>query len=144
MSKLSQATVPWVDGLPEGTIFNPGNRWHFMRIKPFTGTVRILKEGQILAVSANAVRLIEVGRSFYDPVFYLPKDDISARLIQNDAATHCPLKGDATYFDLEGDATPPSAPGIAWSYPRPVDFAADIAGRVAFYANQVIIEEASE
>lgn len=143
MSMTPQSAVPWANGLPDGTIFNPGNRWHFMRVKPFSGTVRILKDGTVLAVSTSALRLIEVGNDFYDPSFYLPKTDVSADLIQNEQATHCPLKGDAIYYDLAGYETPPSAPGIAWSYPDPLDFAAEIAGRVAFYPNRVTIEEAA-
>ncbi|MEM8652023.1 MAG: DUF427 domain-containing protein [Pseudomonadota bacterium] len=143
MSKLSQAMVPWVEGLPEDTIFNPGNRWHFMRVKPFKGKVCILKDGEVLAVSTDTVRLIEIGNDFYDPVLYLPIDDIAASLVKNDAATYCPLKGSAIYFDLAGCAASSDALGIAWSYPKPLDFATEIAGRVAFYPNQVIIEETS-
>lgn len=134
---------PWAEGLPKGTIFNPGNRWHFMRIKPFKGTVRVLKGGEVLAASSDALRLIEVGAEFYEPALYLPKDDVSVELIRNQNTTHCPLKGDAIYYDLLGHPSPPEAPGVAWSYPDPLDFAVEIAGRIAFYPNRLIIEEAS-
>ena len=63
------------------------------------------------------------------------------RLVRTDRSTHCPLKGDAEYFDLvirEGDVL---ATEIAWSYPEPPDFASALAGRIAFYADKVTIEE---
>lgn len=122
-------------------IQNPNNPNHFMRIKPVTARVRVLRDGQVLADSVNAVRVLEVGRDLYDPVLYIPKDDVSDRLIPNPKQTHCPLKGDATYFDLAAEDGSKVETEIAWTYAQSFDFAQALKGRLGFYANKVTIEE---
>ena len=125
----------------ETAIHNPAEPRHFMRLKPVPRRVRILRDGEVLAESENALRVIEVGRDLYDPALYLPEVDVRAHLARTARATHCPLKGDAAYFGLvDGDGNAIQAE-IAWSYPEPFGFAAELAGRVAFYADHVTIEE---
>ena len=119
------------------TIHNPDDARHFMRIKPVAGTVRILRDGKVLAESSRAVRLIEAGNDLDDPCFYLPREDVRADLKPSaKARTWCPLKGHASYFDLPGGPAE-----IAWSYDETLDFAAELKDLVAFYGNKVVIEE---
>ncbi|MGB1026497.1 MAG: hypothetical protein ACPGYL_08080, partial [Rhodospirillaceae bacterium] len=54
------------------TIHNPDEPRHFMRVKPVPRTVRVHRNGMTLAESQAALRVTEVGRDIYDPVFYLP------------------------------------------------------------------------
>ena len=123
-------------------IHNPAEPRHFMRIKPVDRQVVIWRDGERLAETTRAVRLLEAGKDLYDPVLYLPAEDVSPRLKPGDApASHCPLKGDAAYFDLVGPDGAVLVPKIAWSYPDPFDFASELAGRIAFYASQVTVEE---
>ena len=117
------------------TIHNPDNDAHFMRIKPVAGTVLVSRGGTTLASSTHAIRVMETGRDVYDPVIYVPLTDVSEALRPvADKSTHCPLKGDASYFGLDGEE-------IAWTYDRPLDRARELAGHVGFYANKVVIEE---
>lgn len=129
--------------LVEAAIHNPDEPRHFMRLLPVPRQVRVLKDGAVLAETTNALRLVEVGKhDVYEPVLYLPPEAIRVELRPNDAATHCPLKGQASYFDLP-DGTGGIREGkIAWTYAEPYDFAAGIAGRIAFSADKVTIEEA--
>ncbi|MEM7056463.1 MAG: DUF427 domain-containing protein [Pseudomonadota bacterium] len=138
-SQMKNTETRWVEELPDGTIHNPANAWHFMRIKPVAGTVRVTRDAEVLAESAGAVRLIEVGRDFYDPVIYLPRSDVLVELVDSPETTHCPLKGDAIYFDLASDEVTVSK--IAWSYPDPFPFAAEITLMIAFFPQHVTIEE---
>ncbi|TCD14500.1 DUF427 domain-containing protein [Oricola cellulosilytica] len=118
------------------TIHNPDNEAHFMRIKPIAGTVRVTRGGRLLAESGDALRVMETGRDVYDPVIYFPRADVSGQLVPVEAkSTHCPLKGDASYFSLEGEE-------IAWSYDRPLEVARELGGYVAFYSSKVVIAEA--
>ena len=90
----------------------------------------------------SAVRVLEAGKDLYDPVLYLPAEDVTPRLRRDTAqSSHCPLKGDAAYFDLVDAEGAVQVPKIAWSYPEPPAFASDLAGRVAFYAKHVTIED---
>ena len=122
-------------------IHNPSEPRHFMRIKPVERRVVIWRDGEMLAETSEAVRVLEVGKDLYDPVLYLPPADVTPRLRRNDDTTHCPLKGDAVYFDLLDAAGEVRVPGIAWSYPEPIGPTAELAGRVAFYAKHVTIED---
>ncbi len=128
--------------LVEGAAHNPAEPRHFMRIKPVRRRVRVLRDGAVLADSTAAVRLLEVGRDLYDPVIYFPRDDVTDALKKNAHSTHCPLKGDAVYFDLPGMSGGIVAEKIAWSYETPLDFASELAGLVAFYGDAVTVEEA--
>ena len=95
--------------------------------------------GPELAESQNAVRVIEIGKTIYDPVIYLPRRDIKAELISEAKTTECPLKGTASYFGVNGDRKRHES--IAWSYLDPHDFAKEIRGLVAFYTDRVVVEE---
>jgi len=107
-----------------------------MAIKPVERRVRIYAGDLLLADTTDAVRVIEIGKTAYDPVLYVPAADVSASLEPLDRSTHCPIKGDASYFALKGEE-------IAWSYENPIDFAEGLAGRRAFWAFKVRTEEGS-
>ena len=74
-------------------------------------------------------------------MFYIPREEIRVDLEPVPGKTsHCPLKGDASYYMLpgmefaEGDY-------FAWSYDAPLEFAESLKGLVAFNANKVCVEE---
>lgn len=120
------------------TIHDPREPSHFMRLKPARRHVRVRHGGRTLCETTEAVWLLEVGKDLYDPVLYVPRRDVAAALLPIDKTTHCPLKGDASYFDLaDGDGAPTA---IAWSYEAPFAYAADLAGLIAFDPAKVTIE----
>ena len=123
------------------TIHNPNDARHFMRIKPIPGMVRVKFGDEVLAESKEALRLQEVGRDFYDPIIYFPREDVTAHFMIRDKDSHCPLKGDAIYFDLLDEDRQLIAEEVAWCYPTPFNFAKQIKDRIAFYGNKVTIEE---
>lgn len=127
--------------LSNETIHNPDEPRHFMRIKPITAQVRILRERRLLAESRRALRLIEAGRDIYDPTIYLPRGDVAAPLGRSDKRTFCPLKGHASYFDLLNEAGEVDVAEIAWSYEETEDFADELKALIAFYPSKVTIEE---
>jgi uncharacterized protein (DUF427 family) len=59
-------------------------------------------------------------------------------LVRTTHATHCPFKGDASYFSLKDG--PENA---VWSYEQPYDEMTAIKGYLAFYPNKVDSIEAS-
>lgn len=63
---------------------------------------------------------------------YFPPDSIrSEHFRESDQHTHCPWKGEASYYDVtvNGEVNP----GAAWYYPEPKEAAANIKGRIAFW-----------
>lgn len=107
-------------------------------ITPAGKTVTISAGEDIIATSAKALLLTE---GAYPPVFYVPKADIDmTRLSKTPTATHCPHKGDATYWSLRaGDETIADA---GWSYDAPFDAVSEIKNHIAFYASKVTVEAA--
>ncbi len=92
--------------------------------------VRVEHEGRLLAESDRAIELHETGL----PVrYYLPREDVRTELLTpTDTTSHCPFKGDATYF---------SAPGVTdafWVYENPSEEdAKPIAGLLAPWPGRV-------
>lgn len=84
---------------------------HRITTNPSTRGVRVEAGGQVLADSSRAVELHESG---LPTRYYLPREDVRMELLEPSATTsHCPFKGDATYF---------SAPGVEdafWVYEAP-------------------------
>lgn len=124
----------------QGAIRRPDAPDHFMVLKPAGRRIVVrLPDGTILADSTNAVRLLEAGKTLYDPMIYLPKEDVLVPLIKRDRETWCPLKGHASYFSVEQG--PVTHSDLAWSYEQPLEFSKDIQSLVAFYPDRVIVEE---
>ncbi len=120
------------------TIHNPADPRHFMRVKLVNRNVKVFRDGRLLADTRNAYRVTEIAGDVLDPVFYIPRNDVEAEMLQvAGKTTHCPLKGDATYFE-DGQEI------IAWAYDKSLDFANVLNGLVAFYADKVEIREIGE
>ena len=61
-----------------------------------------------------------------------PIEDVRMELLEDsDHTTHCPYKGDASYWS--GGPGDRVAENAVWSYPEPIDSAPPIAGYLAFY-----------
>jgi uncharacterized protein (DUF427 family) len=127
--------------LATATIHNPEDARHFMRIKPVAGRVRIYRGGRLLAESTDALRVLEAGKDIYDPMIYLPAEDVTVALIAQDKTTYCPIKGHATYFALQNETGSLEDSEIAWSYRETLDLAAELKDRIAFYPDKVTLEE---
>ncbi len=102
---------------------------HRIETRPSARRVRVEHEGRVLASSDRALELHEQGL----PVrYYLPREDVRMDLLTpSDTMSHCPFKGDATYF---------SAPGAAdafWTYEEPLPERAEIAGLLAPWPGRV-------
>lgn len=128
-----------IGGIPqvEGAIRQPSNPHHFMVLKPVDRTVRIWFGEQLLADTSDALCLVEISRKAHDPVLYIPAKDMVFELDEIDKTTHCPLKGDASYFGVGGVE-------VGWAYREPFDFASELAGRHAFWSDKVRIEQEPE
>lgn len=134
-----EGTQPFL--LVKDAIHNPADPRHFMRIKPMKKRVIISRGGKTLAETTEALLLLEVGRDLYNPAIYIPRSDISSALKPSQKTSHCPLKGDASYFDLTNTSGATEVENVAWCYPLPFGFADELKGYVSFYTNQVTVTE---
>ncbi len=78
-------------------------------------------------VIARSEATVEVEGNHY----FAPEDTVMEKLSPSDTTTHCPWKGDASYYSIEaGGAVNTDA---AWYYPAPKDAASQIKDRIAFW-----------
>ena len=113
---------------------------HPITVTPHPGRVRVTFEGRPVADSADVLVLREAS---YPPVFYFPRADVAmSDLVRTEHSTHCPYKGDASYYSLTADGK--VSPNAVWTYETPFDQMSAIAGRLAFYANRVSFEEVGQ
>ena len=99
--------------------------------------VRVLYEGHLIADTPRALVLREAS---YPAVIYIPREDAAmAFLARTTHSSHCPYKGDASYYNIVRDGR--FAENAVWSYEDPYPAMAAIKDHLAFYPNQVEIEE---
>ncbi len=110
-----------------------------IRIEPTPKWIRGVVNGVTIADSKRAVLMFEKG---HVPAYYIPESDVRLDLTEpTDHHTHCPRKGDASYYSLKvGDHVVENA---LWYYPKPthtdpsLSSSPDMRGYVSFYWNKV-------
>ncbi len=109
---------------------------HSITVTPTPGRVTARVGDRVIADTAAALDLAEAG---YPLVRYLPLADVDAAVLSpTDTVTHCPYKGDASYYSVTVDGE--ELADAAWTYREPYPAVADIAGCVAFYPDKVTVE----
>jgi uncharacterized protein (DUF427 family) len=116
----------------EATMKLPGPD-HPITITPSNKRVRVTFGGQVIADTTKALSLQEAS---YPAVLYIPRADAKMDLLKKtDHATHCPYKGDASYFSIQAGGK--AAENAVWSYEQPFPAMAEIKDHLAFYPNRV-------
>jgi uncharacterized protein (DUF427 family) len=119
---------------------------HRIEIDEERVALRVKAGGELLAETTRGLHLRE-GR--YPAVVYVPRADVRMdRLRPSAHTTHCPFKGDATYYDLADPEDDDAGAGreraaheqLAWSYETPFEQMESIRGHLAFYPDRVVIE----
>jgi uncharacterized protein (DUF427 family) len=106
---------------------------HPITLEPGAQRWRARFNGHVIADTAAALILREAD---LPPVVYFPREDVGLDYMGRTARrTHCPYKGDATYYTLTLDGE--IAENVAWSYETPFEAMSAIGERVAFYPDRV-------
>ena len=71
---------------------SPAGAGHYHVADPYPYEMRISIAGQTVARSTRAIVLKEVGKSLYNPSFYVPAEDVDLGLFEREDGytTHCP------------------------------------------------------
>ena len=113
---------------------------HTITVEPFGGVVNVKFRDVMIASSEQAKLLREKG---HDPVLYIPFEDIYfVNLEKTSTTTHCPFKGDATYWRVKGQDQ--AANDVMWGYEHPYDEMLEIRDHGAFYPNKVVVDTDEE
>ncbi|TDH59393.1 DUF427 domain-containing protein [Dankookia rubra] len=106
---------------------------HPITITPNPKRLRVTFNGQVVAETSRALTLQEAS---YPAVQYIPREDADAALLRRtERSTHCPYKGDASYYSIEAGGR--RAENAIWSYESPFPAMQQIAGHLAFYPDRV-------
>ncbi|MCG2629601.1 DUF427 domain-containing protein [Bradyrhizobium sp. WYCCWR 13023] len=99
--------------------------------------VRVTAGDIVIAESTKALTLKEAR---YPAVQYLPREDANMTLLERtERTTHCPYKGDASYYSIKADGK--TLDNAIWTYETPFPAMTEISGHLAFYPDKVKIEE---
>jgi uncharacterized protein (DUF427 family) len=103
------------------------------RVEPCARRVRVEFNGEVIAESDRALRVLETSSP---PTIYVPPDDVREDLLWPAAGkTVCEFKGTASYHHISvGERVAESA---AWRYRRPTERYAELRDHIAFYAGRV-------
>jgi uncharacterized protein (DUF427 family) len=110
----------------------PADGEHVVRTEPNQRRVRVFFGGEAVADSAETLYLFETAHL---PVYYFPRDDVRFDLLEpTDHSTHCPYKGDASYYTVVAGGK--RYENAVWAYPSPIDSVPELKDYVAFYWEQ--------
>jgi uncharacterized protein (DUF427 family) len=107
---------------------HPRDPYHRVDVRRSSRPVRIEVDGEVVAETVAARMLCETSLPMR---FYIPREDVRGALEPSATRSHCPYKGDASYWSVAG------LTDVAWSYEHPFPAVAEIAGLVAFWDHRV-------
>jgi uncharacterized protein (DUF427 family) len=110
------------------------NRARTLYLERTPKRVRAIVGGETVADSRRAMLLQESGLM---PVYYFPPEDVRSDLLEpTDKHTHCPKKGEASYYTIRaGDREVKNG---AWYYPEPLADAPELLkDAIAFYWSKI-------
>src|SRR5215470_6080116 len=104
-----------------------------IRSEPCAKRVRAEFNGEWIADSQRALVVHETRLT---PAYYFPIEDVRMDLLRKtDFHTHCPFKGNASYWTLQSSGK--TVENIAWAYEDPFPEAEKLRGHVSFYRGKV-------
>lgn len=103
---------------------------HYCVVGDYNRKLTFSYQGEVIATTVKAKLLKEVGKSVYDQVFYIPKEDLVMDIASEpERNSHCPIKGDASYWMPKAGKTNNY---FAWSYENALSMSRKIEGYIAF------------
>jgi len=114
---------------------HPRDPYHRIDVLATDRHIRVSLHGELLAETDRALALFE---SNLPPRWYLPLQDVRARLEPSETVTHCPYKGEAHYHSIAGAQD--AGRDLVWFYEAPLDEVRRIKDLVCFFNEKVDIE----
>lgn len=101
---------------------------HFAKTVASAQTYQVFFKQELILESNQAIELKEqFDGKVFAAVIYFPESDISAfQTLKTDKTTHCPIKGDASYWNYR------DAENGIWSYQEPYPQVSQIKNHYAF------------
>jgi uncharacterized protein (DUF427 family) len=130
---LTLSNGPLAPGAPKSVNYEINGPQHKILFSPFPRRVRATFADETLFDTDSAMLLHE---SNILPALYVPVADVRLDLLtKTDHSTHCPYKGDASYWTITAGGR--SSENSVWGYETPVEGAPWLEGYVAMYWEQL-------
>ena len=114
---------------PSGAPADGSHVGYRVTLEPCARRIRGEFGGELIVDSNRALVMHETRLA---PVYYFPRDDVRMDLMEKTAhRTHCPFKGNASYWTLKAGER--EARNVVWGYEEPYDEAEGVRDFVAFY-----------
>lgn len=133
-SESEVGKIPFMQRIEPG----PGQEsvWDYPRpprVELSSKTIEIIFDGQTLAVTSRAWRVLETS---HPPVYYVPPEDVNREMLRlAEQTSFCEWKGNAHYYSVaSGDKI---AEDAGWYYPNPTPAFEPIRGYIAFYPSRM-------
>ena len=110
---------------------------HAITIEKNPNRVKVSFNGTVIADTTQALVLKE---GPLPPANYIPRRDVQmSYLRRTDHSSHCPFKGNASYFSVQvNDQT---ADNAVWTYETPIDSVTQIKDCLSFYVEKLEVSE---
>jgi uncharacterized protein (DUF427 family) len=109
---------------------------HRIMVEQSRSTVVVRRGPAQIGKTSSALTLSEAS---HPPVQYIPRVDVDMSQLERSTHTiYCPYQGKANYYSI-----PPSGGtglNAVWTYEAPFEAVGSIAGHLAFYPDQVSVE----
>jgi uncharacterized protein (DUF427 family) len=126
---LTMSPGPLSTSPPSDTNYTIDGPRHRLLATPFPRRVRAEFGGATVFDTASGVLLHE---SNMLPMLYVPESDLVTSLLERtEHSTHCPFKGDASYWSITAGGR--TAENAVWSYEAPLSGGSWLTGKYAFY-----------
>jgi uncharacterized protein (DUF427 family) len=130
---LTRTDGPLSPTAPKTVNYDIDGPAHKLLMHPFPRRVRAEIAGRTVLDTRDGMLLHETGLL---PVLYAPLTDFDRTVLESSThTTHCPFKGDASYFHLRTEDG--LIENAVWSYETPFEQAGRIKGYLAFYSSRV-------
>ncbi len=113
---------------------------HPITVAPAARRMRARIGPHVVADSGEALELKEAS---YPAVVYFPRKDVETGFLsKTERTSHCPYKGEASYYSIliDGDLLE----NVVWSYEAPFPAMEAITGHLAFYTDRVEVYAAPD
>ena len=115
---------------------HPKDPYHRIDIYPSSRRVRVSLKGEVLAESSRPMALFESNLPLR---WYLPPEDVHARLVPSPTVTTCGYKGRTSYYSVEL-STGERVLDLVWCYREPLTEGTPVRDLLCFFNERVDIE----
>lgn len=113
----------------EEVFHHPRNPYHRVDFIPSSRHVEVIVDGVKVAGTTSPLMVFE---TTLPTRYYIPAADVDMQYLTSVATqTHCPYKGDASYYNVVVNGE--TYENIAWYYPEPIPEAPRLKGTIAFW-----------